>query len=531
MGEGMLGKIYQFVSVMILMILSSGSSPALAEDMEGKALVNDYCTACHEVSEDGKLARISAVRKTPEGWDMTLFRMQHLHGLELESDERFAIIKYLSTEYGLAPSEAAPFRYVLEQRAHFVDTAVNDDLDALCGRCHTNARYGLQRRTEEDWLKHMHFHVGQFPSLEYQARSRDRFWWKEVTTETYKELATLYPFQAAAWAQWQVADHKSPVGKWRVAGHRPGVGLYQGSMTVSPDGDMYKVVYDLEDTSGAPLTGDSKVVIYTGYEWRGSGTLNNTETREVYALSEDGAKMRGRWYEAGHYDRGGEIYAVREKDAVAEVMALSSSYIRVGETKDISLYGVALSGDVRTSDPGLDVAATVQGATLARLKITAGKDLAPGRYQVQMGAAVADITVYDTLDSVRVFPEYTIARLGGGRTPPVSAQFEAYGYLNGPDATPGTADDIRVGLMPASWEAQPFNEEAAHMKDVNFAGRLSDTGRYLPASAGPNPDRKFATNNAGNLKIVATVKDTDQLITGDAQLIVTVQRWNSPPIR
>ena len=155
----MFGKALLFASGLMLLVLSASAA-------DGNILVNDTCAACHEPNDTGGLARISEVRKTPEGWDMTIFRMQHLHGLELAEDERFAIIKYLSAEYGLAPSESTPFRYVLEQRAHFVDSAVNDDLDALCGRCHTNARYGLQRRTEKDWLKHMHFHVGQFPSLE-----------------------------------------------------------------------------------------------------------------------------------------------------------------------------------------------------------------------------------------------------------------------------------------------------------------------------------------------------------------------------
>jgi quinohemoprotein amine dehydrogenase len=40
----------------------------------------------------------------------------------------------------------------------------------------------------------------------------------------------------------------------------------------------------------------------------------------------------------------------------------------------------------------------------------------------------------------------------------------------------------------------------------------------------------MSTNNAGNLKVVAKVEDGGQTLSGSAQMIVTVQRWNNPPI-
>ena len=56
-------------------------------------------------------------------------------------------------------------------------------------------------------------------------------------------------------------------------------------------------------------------------------------------------------------------------------------------------------------------------------------------------------------------------------------------------------------------------------------------GIYDPADAGLNPARPFSTNNAGNLKVVAVVDDNGAAVRGEGQLIVTVQRWNDPPIR
>ncbi len=517
----MSGKVYLIASGLLALALSTFSAPALAD---GKTMVNDYCTACHAENDTGGLARISEVRKTPEGWDMTIFRMEHLHGLELGGDERLAIIKYLAAENGLAPSESAPFRYVLEQRAHFVDNAVNDDLDTLCGRCHTNARYGLQRRTETDWLKHMHFHIGQFPSLEYQARARDRHWWKEVTTTTYKELAKLYPFQTAAWDKWKATKPANPVGEWRVTGHRPGTGNYEGTLRISRDGDQYSAVYDLRDMNGEKLSGDSKAIIYTGYEWRGSGVLNGIDIREVYALSEDGNRMTGRWYQADHYDRGGEFQAVRMDGAEAQVLLKSSDYVHRGEHKKITLYGIGLTGKIK-ADKGLDLKTIKQNATAVTLDIGADKNITPGIYHVAVGQAETTLIVYDKIDKIRVMPDWTIARVGGGNTPPITAQFEAVAYMTGEQG------DIKIGIMPAKWQAANFNEDAEQMKDVEFAGHIDQNGRFMPAGAGPNKARKYATNNAGNLSIIATITENGRAISGKAQLIVTVQRWNTPPIR
>jgi quinohemoprotein amine dehydrogenase len=53
----------------------------------------------------------------------------------------------------------------------------------------------------------------------------------------------------------------------------------------------------------------------------------------------------------------------------------------------------------------------------------------------------------------------------------------------------------------------------------------------MPAGAGPNPERRYGTNNAGELEVTATVSDGAARVKGSARLIVTVQRWNDPPIR
>ena len=127
---------------------------------------------------------------------------------------------------------------------------------------------------------------------------------------------------------------------------------------------------------------------------------------------------------------------------------------------------------------------------------------------------------------------------GGGPIPKAPAQFEAMGWLNGPDGQPATEDDIALGAFAAQWRTDNFNEEAVKMQDAKFAGQIDEHGLFTPADAGPNPERPMSTNNAGNLKVIATVQpDTTetetagQPLTAEAHLYATVQRFVDAPIR
>ena len=81
----------------------------------GRDLVRIHCGGCHQ-EHAGEFERISAMRKTPEGWVMTLFRMRQVHGLVLDDDARESIVRYLADTQGLAPIESAAGRFALERR-------------------------------------------------------------------------------------------------------------------------------------------------------------------------------------------------------------------------------------------------------------------------------------------------------------------------------------------------------------------------------------------------------------------------------
>jgi quinohemoprotein amine dehydrogenase len=274
-------------------------------------------------------------------------------------------------------------------------------------------------------------------------------------------------------------------------------------------------------------------VIYTGYEWRGSARLGNEDTRSIFALSEDGSRIAGRWFLKGADEIGATFEAVRaDKSAKNALVSVSPRMLRAGETATVTLAGAGLDPKLDLG-PGVEVVEWLGKSPEAlKVRVKVAADAAPGLRKVAVGGRASDETlaVYRQIDSVRVEPAFGIARLGGGTNPPASAQFDAVAFLDGPDGKAGTDDDVRLGSVPAKWSAEPFDERAKHDEDLKYAGHLEPHGQFVPAFAGPNPARR-GLNNVGNLSVVATVADGDRSLNAKGQLVVTVQRWNPTPLR
>jgi quinohemoprotein amine dehydrogenase len=98
-----------------------------------------------------------------------------------------------------------------------------------------------------------------------------------------------------------------------------------------------------------------------------------------------------------------------------------------------------------------------------------------------------------------------MARVGGGPAFPKGyAQFEARAFDNGADGRDDTADDIDLGLVPATWSLEEF-AATYDDDDVKFVGSIdAKTGRFTPAIDGPNPARTGQRNNIGDVYAVAT---------------------------
>lgn len=509
-------------SVFAFALLGSAVATAAPPSSEGEALLDAKCSSCHTRSAGDGLFRIDHIRKTPEGWSMTLWRMRQWHGLQVSDDEERSLIKYLADTRGLAPEETAPYRYALERRT-LVETPDDADTAVLCARCHSYARPALQRRTEDEWRRLIHMHLAQWPTIEYHAFSRDRKWWEIVSTQLPAKLAAKWPLSSAAWDRWKAKTSPDLSGVWTVSGHRPGKGGYTGRMDVrAADRDHYAMTYRLVWADGSEETGQGSSVVYTGYEWRGSTTLGGERRDEVLTVEPGGNRIAGRWFVKGQEGVGGDMTAVRGSDMIASV---TPAYLKRGIPTRITIAGSGLAG-TPSLGRGVKISKVISSSPESVTVLAEAARNAPeGPRAVTVGrAGLKDaLAVYGAIASVKVEPADMVARNGGngGPVPTTLAQFEAVAYTGGGQ---------RIGVVPARWSARPFDDTALHDKDVEFGGTLSADGLFTPGDAGPNPKRGGGNNNA-NLYVVAEVTDGPRQVEGKAHLIIAPQRWNDSPIR
>jgi quinohemoprotein amine dehydrogenase len=524
------------------LVWPSANPAAAGTDVE--RIMQASCSGCHSAEGTG-LSRVSEQRKTPEGWQMTLTRMQLVHKARIfdpaaeGEDENTAtrkLVKYLADTQGLAPSESQPFRYILEQELNTIEQHATAQFGEMCARCHSGARVRLQRRSEVEWRHLVHFHLGQFPTTEYSLMGRDRNWLDQALDQMVPVLSAEYPLHTAQWRQWQEAGRPGFRGRWHLLGSMPGKGSFHGTMEATGgDGDQYALTFSGSFEDGEQLSGSGRAVVYTGYEWRATLKLGATGYRQVLAASEDGGGMQGRMFQTDHSERGMRVRAVRDTGE-AILLAAYPAYLRAGEEAVLELAGAHLAGDPRLGE-GIEVLEVLQRDDhLYRLRVAIAAGARTGSRTVKIGDSALDngFTVFRRIDRVEVEPGFAVARVGGGggSQPVVEALFDAVAWSDGVDGKPDTDDDFRIGRVDANWSVAPFDAIAARDGDQRFAGLMDkDSGIFTPARAGPNPQRKYQTNNVGNLKVSASLKQDGKPLTGEAQLMVTVQRWNNPPIR
>ncbi|WP_027855312.1 quinohemoprotein amine dehydrogenase subunit alpha [Marinobacterium litorale] len=509
----------------ILALAGLGSLPALAADAQ--EIIRDRCLACHTESGDAdnpSFSRISDLRKTPEGWQMTLNRMQHLRDLEISTEEKRTVIKYLSDHQGLAPEESAPFRYLLEQDTNRVEVGIDENVMQMCARCHSAARIGLQRRTEDEWQTLVDFHMAQFPGIELHAGSRDRPWYHLAHDETAVKLAEMYPLVTPEWNDWKKADKASLMGRWRVLGYIPAKGEFSAWMTAAKTGeDRYSLELEGNYADGAVIEGKGNATVFTGYEWRGTITIDSVKMRQVMAADKNGQMMDGRMFLAAEDEIGGELRAVKDTGD-AQVVAVMPTYLKAGESAELVIVGQNLDGDIDLGD-GVSVDKII-ARSKDRIVVAATAAGDTGVNTVKVGSADSDVAlnVYEQVARVDVTPVNAISRIGGngGEMEKIRATYRAIGYSAGADGEPGTEDDVRLGYMPASWSIEPADEIAEHDKDHLYAGEITPAGMFIPGDAGPNPERKMSANNVGRLNVVATVDDGGNAVEGRGSMLVSV---------
>ena len=469
-------------AVLAGLMLQAGVTHAAAD---AEAIIKNKCLACHseEQAEPAQFSRMSHQRKSPEGWLMSIARMQVMHGLKISDDERRTLVKHFSDTQGLAPEETAGARYAMERRLNTMETYESSNFEEMCARCHSGARVELQRRPASEWENLVHFHLGQWPTLEYQALARDRDWMQLALNEMVPQLAADLPLKSASWDKWKSMKKVPMAGRWSFSAQMPGKGDARGVMTITGGKrDQYKVKLEGEFSDGSALKGQGSAIVYTGYEWRANLKIDGVKMRQVFAASADGAELTGRMFETVHDEAGMDFTAVREGSA-PKLLSVQPEFIRAGSTEVLTLVGTGL-GNKLSLGKGLKVMEELyRDDNKVVVQVKASKDAAMGTRSVSAGKANgASLNVFDQIGSVKVVPSFAVARVGGngGSTPKYNAHFQAEAWMNGADGKAGTDDDMRIGFVPASWHVEPFDAQAEADRDTHFTGRMLKQACLLP---------------------------------------------------
>lgn len=512
-------------------ILVSSSSLYATDYEMAKTIIDTKCTTCHTGSTSSGLSRISDQRKTLEGWIMTLKRMKEDHNLFLSKKENELVLKYLSDTQGLNYDETTDYRYILEKTPNYQEnTNLDGQFTEVCARCHSAARVTLQKRTKAEWDKLVDFHLGKYPTTEYQSLARDRDWYGIAKEEIVPYLAKH--FNNDKEFKLQKNDFS---GSWSFYGHRLGEGDFTLTMNMKKiSDDKYKVSIDGSYLDGREIKGLGEAKIYSGYEYRATVKIDGIKHKQIFSFDKKSGKLLGSMFETLHPEEHSTLSGVKS-GTKSTILGVYPKSIKAGTTTTLTISGNNLKGNVKLSN-GLKLNKVIErSSSKIVLDVTASTKYSSKAIDIKVGSATLndDLVVYKKIDGLKVYPTYAIARVGdgGGKMPKQHAIFEAHGYLAGKDGKIGTSDDISLGKVDAKWSVAPFDERSKIDEDVKFTGDMdSFSGRFTPSFAGPNPKRRFGTNNAGNLKVIATYKDGASTLKADSHLIVTVQKWVNPPI-
>ncbi|WP_096199295.1 quinohemoprotein amine dehydrogenase subunit alpha [Bacillus sp. FJAT-45350] len=492
-------------------------------ETEYSSLIQSSCLTCHAV-ENGKAERISDIRKTPEGWDLTISRMQDVWGLDITHEEKREIIKELSHTNGLAPAEMEESMYWITREG----TTIEDDRGVFaqsCLQCHSIGQPLAQRRTDEEWDKLKDFHVAFNPAMIYQLRAVD---WDEEAGRAIKYLQENYGFHTKEYEEWQgnKVTH-NPAGEWRIVGISPTYGMYTGTSTFTGEGDDFREERTIA-VNGEQIHHKGNSILYSGYSLRTS--LDGEERfRGYYNFDRAGKKITGSRVKVG--DTGiyaNEVYYPIDSNELLDVWPKS---IQKGIKTKVHIAGSGLPENIaleqiKTNDM-LQVSSIEQQNDDLWLDVeiqTNVTDLVVTEISVEGVSNTVSITLFNEVDFIKVTPEYGLGRYGDehGRK---SVQFQAIAYSFGPDGIQGTEDDVALGPVQANWSMTDYSSWGEEHHDDQFIGKLDEhTGMFEPAGHGPNPEREWNTNNAGGVNIHAVYVDpvTGEHLSADGFLLSTV---------
>jgi quinohemoprotein amine dehydrogenase len=509
------------------------------------------CGSCHRPDDRGQLSRISFQRNTPEGWQDTIVRMVSLNGLKLDPAVGREVVKYLADNLGLAPDEARPAAFEAQRRVVYdQEPFVAEDIKGVCNACHSVGRVISQRRTRSEWELLIAMHRGWYPLIDRQGyrrmgpAPRDRGPdgrppdTRHPSEKAIDYLSKTYPFDTPAWSAWS-ATKRSPriEGTWALTGFEGGKGPIYGRVVITavpnaPDEFTTETTFTYA-RSGQQVKRTGRTVVYTGFQWRGrstSGAPNADPYREVMFVDRDWRGIDGRWFTGG-YDEIGADVQLRRVGSEMTLLGADRAGLKTGRAnQSVRFYALNAPSTVQVADVDLGRGVTVNSVAVANDVITANVSVADaavtGPRDLVIAGAVRPgaVVVYDKIDSVQVLPEWNMARTGGVNFPKGFANFDAWGFMNGPDKRQGTADDIKVDVLDVAWTMEEYTATLDD-DDIKFVGALDPkSGLFTPSNEGPNEQRSGDRNNIGDVWVVGTYTGDGAPVRGRAHLLV------APPV-
>jgi len=507
-------------------------------------LVQSLCGRCHTRDDRQHMTRISYIRKSPEGWARTIKRMGRLHGLQLTPTTAKALVRSLSNSHGLTRAEAERGLYDSERRVHWSEEHHEEDFKRACAQCHPLGRALLQYRDSDEWELLRATHVAMFPLSQRQVgggppRESSRRFPPPTANSTsssnssrrggsssgssgnrnrsrgsgadrvLEKLRKEQPLFTPDWEKWTQNRREVPLaGTWTVSGHETGRGDVWGTLQLSrTDADSYDGVWTLNWSDGSSAVRQSKGILYAGYSWRGRSQDNGTNWREVLLLDDAWQSLRGRLF-SGAYDEIGVDVTLHRDDGRARLVATQHGAVEVPANGHVvhvlanSTLPEQLAIDDFFAGEGLTVRKVERldaRRAAVTLDVAAGTRLGTRTLAFGNDPNGVQITLYDTVDYVRVRPLQGLSRVGGAKHPRQLERFEAYAVHRGKDGKPYTDDDVDLFQVRPKWSLQEFRVRDDD-DDLAYVGAIdAQTGVFTPNVDGPNPARKWQANNVGDV--------------------------------
>jgi quinohemoprotein amine dehydrogenase len=339
-----------------------------------------------------------------------------------------------------------------------------------------------------------------------------------VGDRVLQTLAKNQPLFTPEWESWSKNRREVPLaGTWTVSGHETGRGNLIGTAEiVRTDADEYDVVWNLAFTDGSTQLRSGKGLLYAGYSWRGRSQERGDGApswREVLLLDDTWQTLQGRLF-TGNYDEVGVDVKLQRDLGRTRVLALGNTAIAIPSTGHrLDVHGEGFATDIAAGDffvgEGLSITSIERRSArhvVVVVDAALGTELGPRTVAYRSDPAGAQVTLYDTVDYVRIRPLQGLARIGGAKLPKQIERFEAFAVHRGKDEKPYTADDVDLFQVRPRWALDEFKVRE-NDDDLQYVGGIDSlTGVFTPNIDGPNPARKWQGNNVGDVFVTAEVE-------------------------